>query len=73
MIFSKCARVQEPPSEYWYTPPQTGSISAMAASSVCLARLIAVASPASARVIARSMLSASIYFWFSPQPPSFSS
>ena len=49
----------------------TGSISAIAASSVCRARLIAMASPASARVIARSMLSASMYFWFSPQPPSF--
>ena len=40
MIFSKCALVQEPASEYWYTPPQTGSISATAASSVCRARLM---------------------------------
>ena len=73
MIFSKCGWLQEPASEYWNTPPQTGSISAIAASSVCRARLVAVASPASARVIARSMLSASMYFWFSPQPPSLSS
>ena len=27
MIFSKCGSFQSPPAEYWYTPPQTGSIS----------------------------------------------
>jgi hypothetical protein len=52
MIFSKCGCAHDPASEYWNTPPQTGSISAMAASRVCRARVIATASPASARDIA---------------------